>query len=83
MELGFISQKVNIFPGPRPSCMCSCRAPGPVGLAASVVSASCRRLSTSLPLKAGREEHKGQTSGMSLCAETYSGACAGQVIFPP
>lgn len=58
MEFGFISQKVNIFPGPPPRGLRSSHAPGPGGPAAPAVSASCRWLSTSLPMGAGGEGHR-------------------------
>lgn len=74
MEFGFSSQKVSIFPGPPLSCMHSCRVPGPVGLAASAVSASCRRLATSLPLGAGREGHRKATlRAEQLCGDSLWG----------
>lgn len=52
MEFGFISQKVNIFPGPLSRYMHAFLSyPGPVGLAAPAVSASCLWLPASLPWK--------------------------------
>lgn len=88
MEFGFISQKVNIFPGPPPRCLRSYHAPGPVGLAASALSASCWQLSTSLPMVAGGEGHReakpqgwGGSSGLGRsCVKTLG---CGQVCLPP